>query len=132
MIRLIRRTILSILIAALALGLSAYGWGCKGHQVVALIAEHHLNPRARAAVTQILSASPIDPDLRRYCGDSGLDAFVDSSTWADDERSVRSDTADWHFIDIPRGAPKGLIIRVPLGQTTCLSVGTTSKRHRHR
>jgi S1/P1 Nuclease len=58
-------------------------------------------------VMQILAASAISQDLRRYCGDTGLDAFVDSSTWADDERSVRPDTGGWHFIDIPRGAPKG-------------------------
>lgn len=58
-------------------------------------------------VTAILAAGPIDPDLRRYCGRSGLDAFVDSSTWADDERSVDPPTGAWHFIDIPRGAPHG-------------------------
>jgi S1/P1 Nuclease len=85
---------------------SAWAWGCKGHHIVALIAEEHLNPQARAMVIQILAASANGPDLRRYCGDTGLDAFVDSSTWADDERSIRPDTAGWHFIDIPRGAPE--------------------------
>jgi hypothetical protein len=58
-------------------------------------------------VIEILAGSPISPDLRRYCGDSGLDALADSSTWADDERSVDPRTAGWHFIDIPRGVPKG-------------------------
>ena len=98
-----------MLLSLVAVGLvpSAWGWGCKGHQVVALIAEQHLNPRARAMAMQILAASPISPELPRYCGESGLDAFADSSTWADDERSIRPDTTDWHFIDIPRGAAKG-------------------------
>ena len=86
---------------------SAHAWGCKGHQVVALIAERHLNARARTVVLQILEAAPISSELRRFCGNSGLDAIVDSSTWADDERTVRPETADWHFIDIPRGATKG-------------------------
>jgi S1/P1 Nuclease len=103
MVRWICKTI-APLSAAAAVGSTVWAWGCTGHQIVALIAEHHLNPHARAMVMQILAASPISPDLRRYCGDSGLGAFVDASTWADDERGVRRDTADWHFIDIPRGA----------------------------
>ncbi len=99
----------------------ASAWGCMGHRVVALVAEQHLNPRARAAVMQILAASPIDPELRRYCGDGGLDAFVDASTWADDERGVRRDTADWHFIDIPRGAPNGDIKQYCPPSTGCIT-----------
>jgi hypothetical protein len=86
---------------------SAQAWGCKGHQVVALIAEQHLNAHARTVVDEILLAAPISSDLRRFCGNTGLDAFADSSTWADDERTVRPETADWHFIDIPRGVTKG-------------------------
>ena len=100
---------------------SAWGWGCKGHQVVAFIAEQHLNPRARATVMQILAASPISPELPRYCGESGLDAFADSSTWADDERSSRPDTADWHFIDIPRGVSRGDIVQYCPVSTGCVT-----------
>lgn len=95
-------TVLSFVLAS-----SAWGWGCTGHQIIALIAEARLNAHARAMVMQILAASPTSPDLRRYCGDSDLDAFVDSSTWADDERSIDPKTGGWHFIDIPRGAPRG-------------------------
>ena len=50
---------------------------------------------------------PIDPGLSRYCKEANLDAFADSSTWADDERSVNPSTSGWHFIDMPRGAPVG-------------------------
>ncbi len=53
---------------------------------------------------KILADGPISATLSRYCKEPGLDAFVDSSTWADDERSVMPDTGPWHFIDIPRGA----------------------------
>jgi hypothetical protein len=84
----------------------AFAWGCKGHQIVALIAENHLNPNTRAMVKEILDAAPIDSALKRYCGESGLDAFADSSTWADDERSIRPETAPLHYLDIPRGAAK--------------------------
>ena len=57
---------------------SAWGWGCKGHQVVALIAEAHLTTHAQAMVAEILDAGPISADLRRYCDKSGLDAMADS------------------------------------------------------
>lgn len=95
------------LLTAMGLVPSAWGWGCKGHQVVALIAEKNLSPHARAMVMQILAASSISVDLRRYCSDSGVDPFVDSSTWADDERSVERDTGGWHYIDIPLGISNG-------------------------
>jgi hypothetical protein len=78
-------------------------WGCKGHYVTALIAARHLNPQVRDMVAQILDAGPIDPQLSRYCKGAWADPFTDSSTWADDERSIDSSTAGWHFIDIPRG-----------------------------
>jgi hypothetical protein len=100
---------------------SAWSWGCAGHQIIALIAESRLTAHARAMVMQILAASPISPDLRRYCGESGLDAFADSSTWADDERSVDPETGGWHFIDIPRGAPKGDLTRYCPQPTGCVT-----------
>jgi hypothetical protein len=113
--------LLLILLAAVGAVPSAWGWGCKGHQVVALIADENLSTHARAMVAEILGASPISPDLRRYCGESGLDAFVDSSTWADDVRNVRPETAGWHFLDIPRGAPKGDIAQYCPPSTGCVT-----------
>ena len=108
-------------LAVVGLAPSASGWGCTGHQVVAVIAEKHLNPHARDMVAQILAAGPIDPTLRRYCGVNTLDAFVDSSTWADDQRSIQPDTAGWHFIDIPRGVTKGDIAPYCLPPLSCIT-----------
>ncbi len=88
---------------------SARAWGCEGHQIVAYIAEAHLTPRAHAMALKILVASPIDPNLPRYCHPRAADPLADASTWADDVRSIRPETAAWHFIDIPRGARKGPI-----------------------
>ncbi|MGC2334134.1 MAG: S1/P1 nuclease [Candidatus Acidiferrales bacterium] len=99
---------------------SAWAWGCEGHQMVASIAERHLNPHAAKMSRQILDDSPIDPTLARYCKQKGLDPFVDSSTWADDERSVKRDTGPWHFIDIPRGAPKGAMAQYCPASTGCV------------
>ena len=80
--------------AALALTLfvasNALGWGQEGHRVVVTIAERHLTERARESVRQIL-------------GPEGSMAGV--STWADEIRPSRPDTAPWHYIDIPLNAP---------------------------
>jgi nuclease S1 len=89
---------------------SAQAWGCKGHQVVALIAENHLTPRARSIALQILAAAPIDPLLAPYCRATG-DPLADASTWADDIRRLRPETAPWHFIDLPRNAHKSDIAK---------------------
>src|ERR1700747_3325762 len=49
---------------------NANAWGCKGHQTVALIAEKHLTPEAQLLVEKLLAANPIDPKLKRWCGNA--------------------------------------------------------------
>ena len=88
---------------ALCLPTSARAWGCEGHQVIASLAEKHLTPQALAAVNKILSSSPIDPTLDRYCKERGTDAMTDASTWPDDYRAQHRETGPWHYIDVPRG-----------------------------
>ena len=85
---------------------SARAWGCKGHQTVALIAEKHLTPEALQMIQKLLSSSPIDPKLKRWCGNATADLMVDASTWPDDVRNERNN-GPWHYIDIPRGKRKG-------------------------
>jgi len=88
----------------LACAPAAEAWGCRGHETVAALAEKHLTPQAKQVLFALLTANPIDPQLKRFCGQRGLDPFVDSSTWADDERGQDPATAPWHFIDIPLSA----------------------------
>jgi S1/P1 Nuclease len=85
---------------------TASPWGCKGHQTVALIAEKHLTPEAKQMVQMLLSTNPIDPRLKRYCGNATSDLMVDASTWPDDIRNERKN-GPWHYIDIPRGKHSG-------------------------
>ena len=85
---------------------SAWAWGCKGHQIVALIAERNLTPHALAMVKQILHDGPIDPSLSRYCKEGGTDPMADASTWPDDIRPLRPEAAPWHYIDIPLGTSR--------------------------
>jgi hypothetical protein len=85
---------------------SAHAWGCKGHQTVALIAEKRLTPEARQMVEKILADNPIDPKLKRWCGNATMDLMVDASTWPDDVRNERHN-GPWHYVDIPLGKHKG-------------------------
>jgi nuclease S1 len=85
---------------------AARAWGCKGHQTVALIAEKQLTPGAKQMVQALLAGNPIDPALKRYCGNAVRDAMADSSTWPDDIRG-QAKNGPWHYIDIPRGAKRG-------------------------
>jgi hypothetical protein len=94
------RPILTLLAVLPLTAVSAFGWGCEGHQLITLIARAHLTPRASNAVDRLLRENPIDPALNRFCKDRGNDLMADAATWADDARTIEK-TADWHFIDIP-------------------------------
>jgi hypothetical protein len=104
------------------LPVQVWAWGCNGHEIVALIAEAHLTPPARAMVKRILENSPIDPSLKPYCKQEGLDLLASSSTWADDYRSQHPETEGWHFIDIPRGAPSGDIEKYCPPASGCITM----------
>ena len=99
-----RRVFLTVLMAPF-LASSAFGWGCEGHQIVALIARAHLTPAVSAAVDDLLSSNPIDPAVTRFCQDRPTDLMADSATWADDTKNQEK-TSVWHYIDIPRSADK--------------------------
>jgi hypothetical protein len=93
-------------LAALSLGCaSSRAWGCKGHQTVALIAEKQLTPEARQFIEKLLLENPVDPQLKRYCGNATRDLMADASTWPDDVRGTLKN-GSWHYIDIPRGASR--------------------------
>jgi hypothetical protein len=83
----------------------ARAWGCRGHQAVAHLAEKYLTPEARQMVEKLLSANPIDPKLKRWCGNATTNLMVDAATWADDARQRGKDDA-WHYVDIPRGTKR--------------------------
>ena len=81
------------LIGLLAVCLSsqgAFAWGQEGHAIVAEIAQRHLSPKARARVAEILGPGA---------------SLASISTWADDVRTHRPETYNWHFVDIPLDIP---------------------------
>src|SRR5580704_336492 len=94
------RPVLSFLAMLPLASVPAFGWGCEGHQMIALIARAHLTSAVSSAVDQMLRENPIDPALSRFCKDRPNDPMADSATWADDVKTIEK-TGDWHFIDIP-------------------------------
>jgi len=80
------RIVLSLVLALLAP--AAHAWGTQGHQVVALIAEQQLSPKASEQVQKLLALEP------------GA-TLASISTWADEHRNRT--TAAWHYINLPRG-----------------------------
>lgn len=104
-VRLLAGTAIFLLLGIVTGTPPALGWGCKGHQTVALIAERHLTPEARQLVEKLLEENPVDPQVKRYCGSAIHDLLADGSTWPDDVRNERQN-GPWHYIEIPRGAPR--------------------------
>ncbi len=104
--RMMRMRMPAVAVILLLFPARAWPWGCEGHQAVAMIAEKHMNAHALEAANRILQASPIDPTLPRYCPNAGLSLIEDAATWPDDIRKVRPEASPWHYIDIPRDAPR--------------------------
>ena len=100
---------------------AAWPWGCEGHQAVAIIAEKHMSPRALAMANELLRSQPIDPTLKRFCTEPGLDPMADAATWADDLKGSRPETSPWHYIDIPRGGPRSALAESCPAATGCVT-----------
>ena len=115
----ISQTFALAFIAAFAAAPAALAWGCQGHEIVALIAEANLNPKALATANEILKNAVLDPGVTRYCTED-VDAFAQASTWADDIRRVRPEASPWHFIDIPRDANRADIEKYCPQDTGCV------------
>jgi hypothetical protein len=104
------RNVLSLFAALPLLAGSAFGWGCEGHQMVALIARAHLTPAASAAIDRLLRENPVDPSVRRFCKDRPSDLMADTAAWADDMKPIDK-TFLWHQIDIPSPISSGNIMQ---------------------
>lgn len=66
----------------------ANAWGDRGHRLVAMVAENRLTPAARINVQLIL----------------GKDSLASIAAYADEYRHEHGDTAEWHYVDIPKDA----------------------------
>jgi hypothetical protein len=93
-----------LLAAVIAVPHPAIAWGDKGHEIIALIAEHHLDPRARGKVILLLAG---DTDtLTEH--DIASDATWADKYWDSDRymgKSRYQATRLWHFVDIELAEP---------------------------
>lgn len=87
------KTIPAVLLL-LSLPTPALAWGSEGHHIVADIAEQYLEPAAARQVRELLAIE-------------NATTLAQVSTWADDIRPQRPETARWHFVDIPIHPPAG-------------------------
>ncbi len=78
-----KRIVLTI--GSLALVILIGAWGRTGHTTIGIIAENHLTPKAKDAVTTLLNGQTLS----------------DVASWADDNRDRT--TAPWHFINVELG-----------------------------
>jgi hypothetical protein len=69
----------------------AWAWGRLGHRVISRIAENNLNPKAKAAIAELIGPG---------------ESLADASTWADENRRRLPKTAPWHYVDVPLDEPK--------------------------
>jgi len=105
------RKIVLLLLSIVGFQSVSFGWGCSGHEIVALIAERQLSDVAAQKVLSLLTNPGLYVNKKpfRFCNpqkydltnpsDLGLMAFY--ATWADDFRDLDKTTAPWHFWDVP-------------------------------
>lgn len=100
---------------------SAFAWGCKGHQTIALIAKKYLTPEATQLANDMLAIDPGRPIPTSFvCGTTGVDSYAAGATWADAVRQKGVDDG-WHFIDIPRGGDQSLIAGICAKPASCVT-----------
>src|ERR1700731_4481412 len=83
-----------LLLLVLGLPARALAWGSEGHRIVAEIAEQYLEPATARQVRELLAIE-------------NATTLAQVSTWADEIRPQRRETARWHFVDIPIHPPPG-------------------------
>ena len=81
------RLVVVVLVAGLCVA-TVSAWGPQGHRLVALVAANHLSPVARENVAWLLDGQ----------------SLADVSTWADQYLDGNSQTALWHYVNVPEDA----------------------------
>lgn len=88
------RLVIAAALVLLGSSVRALAWGSDGHRIVAEIAEQYLAPVTARQVRQLLAME-------------NATTLAEVSTWADDIRRERRETASWHYVNIPIHPPAG-------------------------
>lgn len=94
-----------VLLSLCSVPTAAYAWGDEGHEVVALIADHYLEPAVRTKVNQILATdnSQLTPNRKIDLEATWADKFRDS-----DRNTTKvhyNATHNWHYVDLQLSGP---------------------------
>jgi hypothetical protein len=71
----------------------ASGWGAKGHDIVAAIAEQHLTPKAKRKINRLLDGHSI------VYYSSWMDSIQNSPYWEDGYNKTKT----WHYANVDKG-----------------------------
>ncbi len=82
------KKLIAVIVLVAILPFNVFGWGPKGHSIVADIAYSRLTQQTRE-------------NLRVILGEDHLDAI---SSWPDEIKKQRDESYNWHFVDIPKDA----------------------------
>jgi S1/P1 Nuclease len=80
--------LLSAALSVLLFSGDALAWGYTGHRIIADIAEQFLEPETAHQIRDLLAIENVT-------------TLADVSTWADQIRLQRPETASWHYVNIP-------------------------------
>jgi hypothetical protein len=83
-----KKVLVTVTLAVMLMPSSVFAWGSKGHQIVALIAEVHLNASTRDKIKAILPKN---------------DTLAKASIWPDEVRKALPQMNPLHYVDVPRG-----------------------------
>ncbi len=81
------KKLVAVLLVFFVMCPASFGWGHEGHQIIATVAEDHLDETTKVMVQSLL----------------GNNHLYSIASWADDVRRERPDTKGWHYVDIPLG-----------------------------
>ena len=101
------KKILTAAMSALMLmsSISAFGWGQKGHDVVAAIAEQHLTKKTRKALNEILDGKSI------VYYSSWMDNIQNSPYWENGYNKTKT----WHYANVDKGETYQTMTKNPDG-----------------
>lgn len=107
-----------------ALSIMAYGWGQKGHDTVAFIAESHLTPEAKAVAEELLDGKSIVYYSNWLDNASHTPDYAYSKTWH--YKNIDADETYWNA----RKNPKGDVVTALEEQIAILADPTKNKDER--
>lgn len=102
--------------------LPASGWGAKGHDIVASVAERHLTPRTKRELKKILDGRSI------IYSSSWMDSVQNSPYWKDGYDATKT----WHYANVDEGETYRSMQKNPKGDVVTALDSLTREFRKNR